>query len=158
MGGPTYNEQLQKIVAQYRIAGQRWPATARQIAAWAIRESLWSPQPSALVSQCAEQLARAMREEYIVDPQGRTVRTKHAARLTQAGEQLVLWADIRTAERWHMEIAFQQRRQQIVGDCRQLKVDVESYNQNGNSDGPIQMIFDFSQDLAELAALDALAV
>lgn len=158
MGGPTYNEQLQKIVDQYRIAGQRWPATTRRIAQAAIRESLWVPQASALISQCAEQLARAMREEYIVDPQGRTIRTKHAARMTQAGEQLVLWADIRTAERWHMEIAFQQRRQQIVGDCRQLKVDVESYNQNGNSSRPIQMVFDFRQDLAELAALVDLAV
>jgi hypothetical protein len=32
-----------------------------------------------------------------------------------------------------MEIAFQQRRQQILGDCRQLKTDVDSYNDNYNS-------------------------
>ena len=30
----------------------------------------------------------------------------------------MLWADVRTAPKRHMEIAFQQRRQQIVGDCR----------------------------------------
>ena len=49
-----------------------------------------------------------------------------------------------------MEAAFQQRRQQIVADCRQLKVDVDSYNHNQNVGRPIQMVFDFSLDLAEL--------
>ncbi len=155
MGGPTYNEQLQRIVDRYRDAGQAWPASARQIAAWAVRERLWMPQPSALIGRCAEDLARAMREEYIVDPQGRSVRAKHAARMTQDGEQLVLWADIRTAERQHMEIAFQQRRQQIVGDCRQLKADADSYNENISTERPIQMVFDFTQDLDELEAMEA---
>lgn len=79
----------------------------------------------------------------------------HAARIPKDGQQLVFWADIRTADRRHMEIAFQQRRHQIVGDCRQLKVDVDSYNDNTNPGGAIQMIFDFTQDLAELEALDA---
>ena len=91
-----------------------------------------------------------MREEYITDPQGRTVRAKHVA----CYEQVPLWGDIRTAPREHMEMAFQQRRQQIVGDCRQLKVDVDSYNQNyNNGELPIQMIFDFTLDLEELEAL-----
>lgn len=98
------------------------------------------------INICAEQLARAMREEYIVDPQGRRVRAKHAARIKQA----VLWDDIRTASREHMQIALQQRRQQIVGDCHQLKLDVESYNENRNYDTPIQMVFDFTIDLIEM--------
>jgi hypothetical protein len=33
---------------------------------------------------------------------------------------------------------------------------VDSYNDNTNPAGAIQMIFDFTQDLAELDALDAL--
>jgi hypothetical protein len=48
-----------------------------------------------------------------------------------------------------MEIAFQQRRQQILGDCRQLKTDVDSYNDNYNDAEPLQMVFDFTDDLAE---------
>jgi hypothetical protein len=51
-----------------------------------------------------------------------------------------------------MEIAFQQRRQQIVGDCRQLKADVDSYNENYNSGEAIQTVFDFTEDLEELEA------
>lgn len=156
MAGPTYGEQLRRIVALYQNAGLAWPASAKEIAAWAIREKHWAPHPDSLVNQCATQLADAMREEYIVDPQGRSVRAKHAARITRDGQQSVLWADIRTAGRRHMEVAFQQRRQQIVGDCRQLKTDVDSYNDNATPAKPIQMVFDFTQDLAELEALDSL--
>jgi len=145
-----YYEQLQRIVNRYISSGEQWPATTREIASWAIRKGLWAPQKTAVIGLFAEQLSRAMREEYITDPQGRAARAKHAARVNRGGTQLVLWADIRTASREHMEIAFQQRRQQIVGDCRQLKLDVDSYNENNNLGKPIQMVFDFTYDLREI--------
>ena len=148
----TYNKQLQEIVRAYINDGQNWPASTHDIARWAVSKRLWLPQPSAVIDQCANQLSRAMREEHITDPQGRVVRAKHVARLEKNGEQIALWADIRTADRKHMEIAFQQRRQQIVGDCRQLKTDMDSYNENRNTGRPLQMIFDFTLDLEELEA------
>ena len=151
----SFVEQLQRIVHNYREAGQAWPATSRAIASWAISQGLWKPQRAALLSQCAEQLSRALREEYLTDPQGRRVRTKHSARVEENGEQLVLWDDIRIASRTHMRIAFQQRRQQIVGDCHQLKVDVDSFNENRRPPDPIQISFDFSRDLEELEAIAA---
>lgn len=64
---------------------------------------------------------------------------------------------MRRAPREHMEIAFQQKRQQIVGDCRQLKWDMDSYNDNHNVGEEIQMIFDFTLDLEEIEALAAIA-
>ena len=146
----TYLEHMQEIVTKYINSENQWPATTRQVASWAIQNKMWAPQNSALVDQCANQLARAMREEYITDPQGRAVRAKHAARVECEGKQLTLWEDIRSASRTHMEIAFQQRRQQIVGDCRQLKVDADSYNENRMPGRPIQMVFDFTRDLEEL--------
>lgn len=106
--------------------------------------------------EAGERLSRAMREEYIKDPQGRVVRAKHAARIEREGEQLMLWADIRSADRTHMEIALKQRRQAIVGDCRQLKIDADSYNENRNPGTPIQLIFNFEDDLAELEVLAAI--
>jgi hypothetical protein len=157
MSGPTYYEQLRRIVVLYREASQPWPATTSDLASWAIREGHWKPHPHDLVRQLAEHFAGAMREEYITDPQGRTVRAKHAARVKRGKEQLVLWADIRTATPEHMEIAFQQRRHQIVGDCRQLKTDVDSYNQNANPPKQIRMIFDFTDDLAEFEAMERMA-
>lgn len=68
---------------------------------------------------------------------------------------MTLWEDFRTADPKHMKIAFQQRRQQIVGDCRQLKTDVDSYNENAKSEKLVQLVLDFTDDVAELEAMAA---
>jgi hypothetical protein len=148
----TYHENLQGIVRAYQDAGERWPASSKDIAAWAINNGLWKPKPSSIISQCANHISEALRDEYITDPQGRRVRAKHVATVLEYGETRRLWGDIRTAPRQHMQLAFQQRRQQIVGDCKQLKVDVDSYNENANPEKSIQMIFDFTRDLREFEA------
>ncbi|MCS6305990.1 MAG: hypothetical protein H8K07_20345 [Nitrospira sp.] len=147
----SLTEQFQKLASNYIAEHGR--ATPTEIAEWLVHIKRWEPEPSDMVRQCAKLLARAMRQEYIVDPQGRKVRAKHAVmEHDDAGSQTAFWDDIRTATRNHMHIAFQQRREQIVGDCRQLKTDVDSYNDNQNTGYPIQMIFDFTDDLEELEA------
>ncbi|MDP1679034.1 MAG: hypothetical protein Q8L02_02745 [Candidatus Nitrotoga sp.] len=145
------NEQLQAIVGQYQEAGLKWPATMREVAEWAIKANKWIPHPSAIVSQCAEELSGAMRDEYVRDKQGRKIRTKHAATYQDGPEQTVLWDDIRTASHEHMRRAFQQRRKQILGDCKQLKNDVDSYNENRLPINPIQVVFNFTIDLEDIA-------
>ena len=145
----SHNEFLWDIVRKYKDAGGTWPATSREIALWAIENKLWAPQPAAVVGQCADQLSRAMRDEYIVDPQGRKVRVKHSATIGDGPDQQSLWDDSRTASPKFMEIAFQGRRRQIVGDCRQLKNDVDSYNENRCPPKLIQVVFDFTHDLLE---------
>jgi hypothetical protein len=152
----TYNEQMQKIVEEYRKAGNAWPSTAHDMASWAVRTGRWSPPRELAIDRCADDIAKAMREEYFTDRQCRRVRAKHAARRELNGEQQTFWADLRTAPREHMEIAFAQRRQQVVADCAQLKRDVDCYNENfGKGAEPIQMVFDFTMDLAELEAVTA---
>jgi hypothetical protein len=147
----SMTEQNQKIITRYRQSGQPWPATAIEIARWAITNKHWELHPSKVVRQCADQIAQAMRDEFITDPQGRRVRAKHAAPYAEQGKLTLKWDDLRTADYAHMETAFAHRRQQVVGDCRQLKVDIDSYNENYNrTDRPIQGCFDFTDDLAEL--------
>jgi hypothetical protein len=144
---------MQDIVRKYRESGKPWPATTEQMAAWAMDNRLWAPHRSRLIRLCANQLADAMREEYITDPQGRRVRAKHVARRKVGDKQLYFWDDIRTANHNHMQVATQQRRQQIVGDCVQLKRDVDSYNENRRPPIPIQIELDFTADVAEAEAL-----
>lgn len=119
---------------------------------WLIRNNYWEPQEGAVITQCADHLARAMREEYYTDAQGRRVRVNHAARILSGEKQLTFWDDIRGASRTHMQVSLQQRRDQIVGDCKQLKTDMDSYNDNVNAGEPIQMVFDFTRDLEEAEA------
>jgi hypothetical protein len=151
----TYMKQMQKIVAEYRAAKEPWPATAKSIADWAIRTKRWELPAAAIRRRCADDIAAAMREEYLTDMRGRRVRRLHPAPLLIGGTKEMLWDDIRTAPRPHMQMSFQHRRHGIVGDCRQMKIDLDSYNDAHPDDEPIQMIFDFTMDLAELEAADA---
>ena len=152
----TKGRQLRRIVADYRESGQAWPATTDSIASWAIQTGRWSEHRRAARRQCAREIGRALREEYYTDSKGRRVRAKHAATKKRGDEQIALWDDIRTAPREHLEVSFQQRRERIVGDCRQLRTDADSYNDAHPEQDAIQLVFDFRQDLAELEALGRL--
>ena len=149
----TYNEQLQHLVDRFFEETKATRATKLEIAGWMLREDLWKPPPEMILRKAAEDLARAMREDYYIDPQGRHVRVKHAARIVEDGVQSTFWADLRFASEQHMEIALKQRRTQVVADCHQLKMDVDSYNQNRKPAKPIQMSFDFTLDLEEMDAV-----
>ena len=99
-----------------------------------------------------------MREEYMTDRKGRPVRLLHPAPLETEDQTEIVWDDIRTAPRDHMLMSFQHRRRGIVGDCRQMKTDVDSYNDAHADAEPIQIVFDFTMDLAELEAADEAAL
>lgn len=147
----TYKEQIRGLVAEYRAAGGRWPATAREMATWAYTEGRWRQHPGEAIKLLAEHIARALHDEYYTDPQGRRVRTKHSARKRGIdGKQLDLWDDIRTGSREHFELAFQQKRHQMVGEAFQLKVDVDSFNENRSPDNPIQLNLNLTNDVTEM--------
>ena len=147
-------EWLQKIVNDYREAGQPWPADRRTIGAWAIQNNRWSPPRRSLIDQCAKELAEAMRLEMEIDPQGRSVRAKYCAKILEADgngkmTQRTMWFD-RHAKPELMHRSLQQRRVGILGDCKQLKTDQDSYNENNQFGATLQMSFNFESDLAEL--------
>lgn len=146
----SYKEQIQRIEKRYRESGQKWPASAIEVATWAIGKKLYEMHPSAVIRKFADQIAQVWRDEYMTDPQNRRVRVKHAAKCSEHGETKWLWDDMRTATRHHMETSFQNKRDQIVMDCHQLKLDVDSYNENYNKGEKIQLVLDFRLDLEEL--------
>lgn len=143
----SYNEQMQSLANDYQFATGSVTFTLKDVGAWAIREGLWQPGSDVLLRQFCDDMGRALREEYIRDPQGRRVRSKHAVR--GVGESGFLWADIGTAPREHMVVAFDQRRDQIVADSAQLKRDIDSYNENQNDGPTIQLRLDFTADVLE---------
>lgn len=148
----TQRERNISLINSYIASGQPWPVEPRSIAVWGMNRKLWQPRTETLIKQAAEELTDAMRNEYFTDPQGRRVRAKHAARVKREGKQITHWGDW-TSPPEFMAVSFAQRRRLIVGECDQLKSDVDSYNQNANQDRPIQMSFDFGPDLAEREAL-----
>jgi hypothetical protein len=133
------------------------PVSLEEVYDFASRNQLWSPPKYDVKTQFRKDLAKALREGYFTDDRGQTVRRYHAAKRRYVDEfgvyvQQVLWADMLSdppPQRDHMETALKGRREQIVGDCHQLKIDVDYYNGHHSADAPIRMLWDFTVDLDE---------
>lgn len=146
----NYIRQMQEIVSDYRASRQPWPATAKEIAGWAITNRRWVMPSTAVVNRCAQDIAEAMGELYFTDKSGRRVRALHPATVSRQGVLCTEWDDLRTASRRHMGLSFQQHRRKIVGECRELNTARMSWNDLHVNEQPIQISFDFTTDLAEL--------
>ena len=149
----TKTESNHDIINEfYQEHGSR-PTSMREIASWGVGTERWQPQRRDLVRLCAEELATAARHEFYTDPQGRRVRKKHAVRgVDEDGNQTYLWADIEAAESEHMRISLSQRRVNILAKCKQVKADLDSYNDNNKHGARLsQLDFNFSSDLDEKA-------
>ncbi len=133
------------------------PVSLNDVYEFAARRRLWAPPKIDVRQRFRKDMAHALRGGYFPDDRGRSVRRYHAAKHVHCDEfgvvvQEVFWADMLSSPpppRDHMEVALKGRREQIVGDCYQLKVDVEYYNGGHASDNPIQMVWDFTYDLED---------
>lgn len=148
----TFSEQMQAIFDRFTEEVGSAPVSLDEVAAWAIERGLYRPAPRDIVKICRDALADSLRQEKRIDAKGRKYRAKHSIRTWIEGQQLSLWADIDTAPRSFLEKSFGQRRKAIVDDCFQIKQDVEHFNDEHPEEEPIQMIIDFTDDVAEMEA------
>ncbi|WP_239366083.1 hypothetical protein [Snodgrassella communis] len=119
------------------------------LAGWAISNGKYKPNIQDEIQIAAKSITQVMREEIRTSPSGKRYRAMHAVKEKINGKQLALWGDLDNPET-PIEFfikSFAQRRQQIVGDCFQLKTDVDVCNEKRNSN--IQLILDFADDVAE---------
>ena len=147
-----FSEQMQAIFDRYTEEVDSSPVSLDNVAAWAIELGLYRPQPRDVVKLCREALAESLRQEKRVDAQGRKYRAKHSVRTNIGGVQMSLWADIDNAPRSFMEKSFSQRRKAIADDCFQVKQDVDHFNYENPTELPIQIVLDFTDDVAEMEA------
>jgi len=146
----TKSERLQTIWHRYEAERQHRPSSAREAVEWAVGEGLLRLPRIDPYDVLAGDMANALREEIQTDHQGRRYRVNHAVRVTKGGVQYTFWAVMNYAPHEHMEKAFAQRREQIIGDCVQLRTDVDAYNDMARGQRPqIQMLLDFTDDVAE---------
>jgi hypothetical protein len=145
----SYPQQMQEIFRRYQEEVSVDPVDPREVGAWAIANRLWAPRPVDMQSRFASDLAEALREEYRTDKAGRRYRSKVAVTTFKDGRQGSLWGDMDTAPRAHVEKSVGQRRRQVVGDCVQLRVDVDHYNENHPTEEQIPLELNFTDDVAE---------
>lgn len=151
----TKNELLQDAWHRYEESHGHVPTSTRQAYEWAVSNGLLELPRIDPLDIGADQMAQALRAEIKTDAEGRRYRVNHAVRATRAGVQYTFWGILGFAAHDHMEKAFGQRREQIIGDCAQLKTDVDVYNDlNRGERSEIQLVLDFTNDVAERRQID----
>ncbi len=145
----TVREYVERYKKERNAIGTVDP---HEIAAWAYSEGLMKANPKTILDAIAADIAQVFREEHRVDKFGRRYRVMHAAKQKIGEKQISLWADMddKSVPREHFVKSFSQRRQQVVGDCFQLKTDVDVYNDKNKDCERIPLILDFTQDVEEL--------
>ncbi len=152
----AYSNAVKEYVAKYRESHASGLVDPHEVAAWAYNNGLHKPNVAKVIDLIAADIAQIFREEYRTDDQGRSYRAKHAVSRKANGKTMTLWGDMDdpTAPRDHFVRSFADRRRQVVGDCLQLKTDVDVYNDKNSAEEIIQMPLDFTQDVEELQLLN----
>jgi hypothetical protein len=95
--------------------------------------------------------ADVLREQTRTDKDGRQYRAFIPAKTKDKdGFPLFKWADIDLAPRTHVEKGVQGERRSIVNDCFALAMKVDHYNATHPKEEPIQVIFNFDEDIEEM--------
>lgn len=149
----AYANQVKSYIERYRAeTGGDGLLDPHEVAAWAYTRGLHKPSIRTVVDAIAADIAQVFRENYRTDQHGQRYRAMHAVREKKGDKTMSLWADMddERAPRSHFVKSFSQRRQQVVGDCLQLKTDVDVYNDKNAFQPPIQLHLNFTLDVEEL--------
>lgn len=145
----TENERLLNLWNHYEEDNGHRALSTREFVDWAVNNGRLGLPRSNPRDVLASKMARALRLEQAIDQYGRHYRVNHAVRIMKNGTQLTLWGKMDFASREHMEKSFTQRREQIIGSCFHLKTDIDVYNGKNLTEEPVQLILDFTEDVAE---------
>lgn len=148
----TYKENMLDIWRKYHEEkSSTEPTDLRELAAWALKQKMWAPRPMDVTAGFAREMADVLREQVRTDKDGRQYRAFIPARdKGKDGLPLFKWADIDVAPRAHVEKGVQGERRQIANDCFALAMKLDHYNAIHPDDEPLQVIFNFEEDVAEM--------
>jgi len=133
----TRDQQLIDVIDRYMNEVNLQPTSMDEVADWGLRKGLFRPDPLDVRKMFRDALATAARKEKRYDGK-RWYRAKHSVRHNNSGMQMSLWADIdKNATRSFMEKSIGQRRRNVVGDCLQLKRDLDHFNEINPAQEPI---------------------
>ena len=147
----TKNERYQKLFPLYRQEKKTTTLDMNEVAKWMLERGVEPPRPKSPVDLLAEQLSVAAREEHRRDPKtGWDYRANHAYKIpAKDGKQLTLWVELESATRKQMHMSLTNRRDQMIGDGTQLKIDETIWNNKNPEEESINMVLDFTEDVAE---------
>lgn len=150
----TKHQLMQRAIRQYREITGKSEVTMKEVAEWAVKTlGMELPKPVLPIDRLAREFAQAAREEIKHDTKtGNPYRVNHVVKVKQGEEQFSLWLDIDNAPRKDILKSLIMRREQMVSDGLQLSYDADHWNNVNPNENPIQLVFDFTDDIAERKA------
>jgi hypothetical protein len=142
-------KQLLQIADDYRSETGLNEIDPLALAAWAQANNRADLPRQSVIRTLARAFSRAMREDYIEDDQGEPVRNRHAYKKGDGPKQQVMWFLMEEATPEKMRLSAGWRRRGIQAGCFQLDRDLDYFNKNYNLGEPLEVSYDFSQDVAE---------
>lgn len=151
MAAMTKREQYIRIKNEYRKAHDNEPAGTRAMLDWAIKNRLYAVDQSAAIRKDAEDFADVLRTETIKDNDGQDARINHAYETRQGH----FWDEYRTIKHEHMQLSAAQTRNRILGEVIHSARGLKLYSDYHQDRPPIQMSFNFNNDLADAGLLSS---
>jgi len=145
----TKTELLQRVWRQYQDEHGHLPTGTQEVVEWAVDKGLIPLPEINPMDVLAGEMSRALREESATDEKGRRYRVNQAIRVSKNGVQHTMWGIAGFVDASHSITSFAQRREQIIGDCHQLKIDVDVHNDRHPANEQYCLDLDFTQDVAE---------
>lgn len=154
------DEYLQEIARQYQYETGNQQIHPHDLAEWAYENGRhrWQPDRSSIITRCAKDFTRALRNETYTDPQGRDVRLNRCVVESGKGQtKMSFWESMKSAAPDFIERSLQQERMGILARCRKLKTSFDSYKDNINPVTQMELVLDFTDDIIEAELADKVA-
>lgn len=146
----TKKDMLLRIRDEYRAEHENSPATARDMGEWAVSTGRYKLPPHATERKWAEELSEVMGMDMMTVNGNRRVRTMHTWRSAQGN----LWDHIRTISVPDMALSIAYRRNGVLGEVKQMKIDLDYFSELHPDEPAIQTSFNFEKDLADAGLLN----
>ena len=145
----TKHQNHQKAVRYYKDLTGNADVDLVEVAAWMIKNGHNAPAPKTPAELLAKELASALREEVRYDKKtGRPYRANHSLPIAEGAGGTYVWFDIdEKPPRKKMHRSLIKRREQMVGDALSLFTDAEHWNNENQTEEPINLPLDFQMDV-----------
>src|SRR5262245_23336122 len=146
---PNYTRSLLAIVDEYNADENDKEPDLYQVAKWAHAKGLMDLPEVDPHRVMARNLARACRQDYVIDENGEPVRKRHAVREESGDIQRTLWPNMEDIVQATMRASLNSRRKGFAEDVLQIERDRRSFNKNYNPIDPIEIDYNFNKDVEE---------
>jgi hypothetical protein len=149
------DHEAQQMLRLCREKLGRDDVSAEEVVTFAKSMGVRVPDPIPGEKLLEQSYGRAFRAESKYDPEiNGSYRINHVYPGMRNGKQTMLWGNIHTMSRPAMVLSGGLRRKQMVNDGYHLKLDVTKWNLLHNDEDPIQVVFNLTDDIAEMESAD----